>query len=175
MEKNALANVFNNLMVNCKFRAMTPSFDLPNNPEEGYNDKSVIDYNYYASGTQKSDVVFTDASGVAYSWEGYAYAHEDYNEGVVDAHSVITKTQAECATNDPKFVNYPINEVGLTDYVYQDAWDFHVQAGSPVLTGAYNGNDATMQPYFGTSGLTVNGKTYTSPKVEARFGAYGTK
>ena len=40
---------------------------------------------------------------------------------------------------DPKFVNYPINEVGLTDYVYQDAWDFHVQAGSPVLTGAYNG------------------------------------
>lgn len=46
----------------------------------------------------------------------------------------------------------------MTDYVYQDAWDFHVQAGSPVLTGAYNGNDATMQPYFGTSGLTVNGK-----------------
>lgn len=119
--------------------------------------------------------MFADESGVAYSWEGYAYAHEDYNEGVVDAHSVITKTQEACATNDPKFVNYPINEVGLTDYVYQDAWDFHVQAGSPVLTGAYNGNDATMQPYFGTSGLTVNGKTYTSPKVEARFGAYGTK
>ena len=174
VEKNALANVFNNLMVNCKFRAMTPNFDIPNDPEEGYNDKSVIDYNYYASGTQKSDVVFADESGVAYSWEGYAYAHEDYYEGVVDAHSVITKTQAECATNDPKFVNYPINEVGLTDYVYQDAWDFHVQAGSPVLTGAYNGNDAAMQPYF-AAGLEVNGVTYTSPKVEARFGAYGTK
>ena len=174
VEKNALANVFNNLMVNCKFRAMTPSFDIPNDPEEGYNDKSVIDYNYYASGTQKSDVVFADESGVAYSWEGYAYPHEDYNEGVVDAHSVITKTLEACATNDPKFVNYPINEVGLTDYVYQDAWDFHVQAGSPVLTGAYNGNDATMQPYF-AAGLEVNGVTYTSPKVEARFGAYGTK
>ena len=39
VEKNALANVFNNLMVNCKFRAMTPSFDIPNDPEEGYNDK----------------------------------------------------------------------------------------------------------------------------------------
>lgn len=174
VEKNALANVFNNLMVNCKFRAMTPSFDIPNDPEEGYNDKSVIDYNYYASGTQKSDVVFADESGVAYSWEGYAYAHEDYNEGVVDAHSIITKTQEACATNDPKFVNYPINEVGLTDYVYQDAWDFHVQAGSPVLTGAYNGNDEAMQPYF-AAGLEVNGVTYTSPKVEARFGAYGTK
>ena len=36
-EKNVLANVFNNLMVNCKFRAMTPSFKNPNDPEEGYS------------------------------------------------------------------------------------------------------------------------------------------
>lgn len=75
--KNAFANVFNNLMVNCKFRAMTPSYDLPNNPDEGYCSESVIDYNYYASGTQKSNVVFEDESGVAYSWEGYAYAHKN--------------------------------------------------------------------------------------------------
>ena len=27
-EKNVLANVFNNLMVNCKFRAQTPSYNL---------------------------------------------------------------------------------------------------------------------------------------------------
>ena len=90
----------------------------------------------------------------------------------VDVNSIVAK---ENDSKDPKFVNYPINEIALTEYVYQDAWDFHVQAGSPVLTNAYNGSDATMQPYFGTSGLTVNGKTYTSPKVEARFGAYGTK
>ena len=175
VEKNALANVFNNLMVNCKFRAMTPNYSIPNNPDEGYNDKSVIDYNYYASGTQKSDVVFAEESGVAYSWEGYAFAHENYNEGVVDVHSVITKTAEDCAANDPKFVNFPINEVALTDYVYNNAWDFHVQAGSPVLAGAYDGNDAALAPYFGTEGLSVNGQTYTSPKVEARFGACGTK
>lgn len=175
VEKNALANVFNNLMVNCKFRAMTPNYKTPNLPDEGYNDQSVIDYNYYASGTQKSDVVFAEESGVAYAWEGYAYAHKNYYEGVVDAHSVITKTAEECAVNDPKFVNFPINEVALTDYVYNNAWDFHVQAGSPVLTGAYDGNDAALAPYFGTEGLSVNGKSYTSPKVEARFGAYGTK
>lgn len=175
VEKNALANVFNNLMVNCKFRAMTPNYDIPNNVDEGYNDQSVIDYNYYASGTQKSDVVFTEESGVAYSWEGYAYAHENYNEGVVDAHSVITKTAEECAANDPKFVNFPINDVALTNYVYDEAWDFQVEAGSPVLTGAYDGNDAALAPYFGTEGLSVNGQTYTSPKVEARFGAYGAK
>ena len=174
-EKNALVNVFNNLIVNCKFRAMTPNYDQPNNPDEGYCSQSVIDYNYYASGTQKSDIVFEDESGVAYSWEGYAYKHKNYYEGVVDAHSIITKSEAECAVNDPKFVNFPINDVALTDYIYQDAWDFHVQADSPVLTGAYDGNDEAMAPYFGTEGLKVNGQTYTSPAVEARYGAYGTK
>lgn len=85
------------------------------------------------------------------------------------------KTASDCAANDPKFVNFPINDVALTDYIYQDAWDFHVQAGSPVLAGAYDGTDTKMAPYFGTEGLQVNGQTYTSPKVEARFGAYGTK
>lgn len=175
VEKNALANVFNNLMVNCKFRAMTPNYKDANKVDGGYNSSSVIDYNYYASGTQKSDVVFEEESGVAYSWAGYAYAHKNYNEGVVDVHSVITKTAEECAANDPKFVNFPINDVALTDYVYDEAWDFHVQTGSPVLTGAYDGNDAALAPYFGTEGLSVNGQTYTSPKVEARFGAYGAK
>lgn len=175
VEKNALANVFNNLMVNCKFRAMTPNYKDANKVDGGYNSSSVIDYNYYASGTQKSDVVFEEESGVAYSWAGYAYAHKNYNEGVVDVHSVITKTAEECAANDPKFVNFPINDVALTDYVYDEAWDFHVQAGSPVLSGAYDGNDAALAPYFGTEGLSVNGQTYTSPKVEAHFGAYGTK
>lgn len=175
VEKNALANVFNNLMVNCKFRAMTPSFSIPNNPEEGYNDASVIDWNYYASGTQKSDVVFEDESGVAYSWEGYAFTHEDYNEGVVDKNSIITKTADQCAANDPMFVNFPINDVSLTGYVYDENWDFHVQAGSPVLSGAYAGSDEALAPYFAKEGLKVNGKTYSSPAVEARFGACGTK
>lgn len=175
VEKNALANVFNNLMVNCKFRAMTPNYKDANKVDGGYNSSSVIDYNYYASGTQKSDVVFEEESGVAYSWAGYAYAHKNYNEGVVDVHSVITKTAEECAANGPKFVNFPINDIALTDYVYDEAWDFHVQAGSPVLSGAYDGNDAALAPYFGTEGLSVNGQTYTSPKVEAHFGAYGTK
>lgn len=66
-----LANVFNNLMVNCKFRAQTPSYNLPNDPEEGYASASVIDYNYYASGNQKSDIVFNGEkeSGVAYAWK----------------------------------------------------------------------------------------------------------
>ena len=170
VEKNALANVFNNLMVNCKFRAMTPSFSIPNNPEEGYNDQSVIDYNYYASGSQRSDVVWDEESGVAYAWEGYNYAHEDYNTGVVDAHSVIA---TEADLKDPQFVNFPINDVPLMSYTYDAAWDFHLQASSPALSGAATGSEAFAVPYFAAQGLTVNRQTYTSPAVAARFGAFG--
>lgn len=176
-EKNVLANVFNNLLVNCKFRAQTPSFDQPNNPEEGYNSQSVIDYNFYASGTQKSDVVFDgeDESGVAYAWQGYAFRHENYYEGVVDAHSVITKSESESQTNDPEFVNFDINSVSLTAYQYQSDWNFHVQPGSPVLKGACSEISQGMQPYFAADGLTVNGKQYKSPAVAVRFGALGTE
>lgn len=170
VEKNALANVFNNLMVNCKFRAMTPSFSIPDNPEEGYDDSSVIDYNFYASGSQKSEITFPDESGVAYAWEGYNYEHEDYNTGVVDLNSVIaTKDDLK----DPMFVNYDVNGVSLTNYIYDENWDFSVRAGSPVLSGAYSGSDANMQPYFGTNGLTLNGETYVSPAIQPWFGAYG--
>ncbi len=170
VEKNALANVFNNLIVNCKFRAMTPNFDIPNDPEEGYDDSSVIDYNYYASGSQESDIVFNEESGVAYAWQGYNFEHEDYNVGVVDVHSIIA---TEDDGKDPQFVGFDINEVGLTDYVYDEAWDFHLNAGSPALSGAYSGADSWSAPYFSATGLTVNGETYTSPEVEAYYGAYG--
>lgn len=173
VEKNALANVYNNLIVNCKFRAMTPNYDIPDNPDEGYDDSSFIDYNFYASGTQRSEAVFDGdgESGVAYAWQGYNYDHEDYNTGVVDAHSIIATENNLC---DPLFVNYDINGISLTNYIYDDDWDFHVQSGSPVLSGAYNGSDSALAPYFEASGLSVNGETYTSPGVENRFGAFGT-
>lgn len=169
VEKNAKVNVFNNLMVNCKFRAMMPSYDIPNNPEEGYDNSSVIDYNYYASGSQKSSITFE--SGVEYAWQGYNYEHEDYSPSI-DAHSFKA---TESSLGDPMFVNYDVNGVALTNYVYDEDWDFHVQSGSPVLSGAYSGDDASMTPFFATSGLTLNGKTYTSPAVKAQFGAYGVK
>lgn len=168
VEKNALVNIVNNLMVNCKFRAMTPSYAKPNDPEEGYDINSIIDYNYYASGSQESDIVFKDDSGVAYSWEGYNYAHKSYYTDVVDAHSVIA---TENEPKDPMFVNFNIDGVGLTDYVYDEEWDFHVNAGSPVLSGAYSGSD--IVPYF-AGGLTVNGKSYKSPAISSHFGAFGT-
>lgn len=66
VQENAAVHVFNNLMVNCKFRAMTPDLDQPASPEDGrYDDvNSVIDYNYYASGSQKVDPNYVYKRGI---------------------------------------------------------------------------------------------------------------
>ena len=89
---------------------------------------------------------------------------------MVDVNSVIA---TEDDLKDPQFVNFDINQVALTSYSYDSAWDFHVNAGSPVLSGAYAGSDAFATPLFGNNGLNVNGKSYTSPAVQAQFGAFG--
>lgn len=168
VEKNCRANVVNNLLVNCKFRAMTPSYKTPNSPEEGYDDKSIIDYNFYASGSQESSIVFPEESNVAYAYEGYNYTHKSYNPAV-DTHSQISS-----AGNllDPRFVNFDINGVALTSFGYNSTWNFHLSANSPALSGAASASIFT--PYF-ASGLTVNGTTYTSPTIQPYFGALGVE
>lgn len=166
VEKNCLANVVNNLMVNCKFRAMTPNYKNPNSSDAGFDDKSVIDFNMYVSGTQKSPIVYPEESNVAYAYEGYNYKHKSYNPAV-DAHSVVAT--ADNPVN-PGFVNFDINAVGLTDYVYNSAWDFHLSVGSPALKAT----SARVTPCFAT-GLEINGKSYQSPALEPRYGAFGAK
>lgn len=166
VEKNCLTNVVNNLMVNCKFRAMTPNYKNPNSSDSGFDDKSVIDYNMYVSGSQKSSIVYPEESNVAFAYEGYNYKHKSYNPAV-DAHSVI-------ATKDnlvnPGFANFDINAVGLTDYVYNSSWDLHLTAGSPALATT----SAALTPCF-AAGLEINGKLYKSPSLEPHYGAFGIK
>lgn len=172
-EENVRVHVYNNLMVNCKFRAQTPSLDNLANVEGGYdNVNSVIDYNYYASGAQEVDPNYVYEQGINYSWEGYNYDHDDYYDGVVDANSIIA---TENDSKDPMFVNFDINGTSLTSYVYNDNWDFHLQAGSPALTGGYSAGASDMAPLFGTTGLTINGTAYKSPAPQNHFGAYGAE
>ncbi len=166
VEKNCLANVVNNLMVNCKFRAMTPNYKNPNSPDAGFDDKSVIDYNMYVSGTQKSSIVYPEESNVGFAYEGYNYNHKNYNPNI-DVHSVIVTSDSLI---DPQFVNFDINAVSLTEYVYDNNWDFHLLEGSPALTGA----STTLTPCF-AGGLVVGGITYQSPELKPQFGAFGTK
>ena len=71
---------------------------------------------------------------------------------------------------NPGFVNFDINAVGLTEYGYNPAWDFHLSADSPAL-GATSAN---VTPCF-ANGLEINGKLYQSPALKPYFGALGEK
>ena len=164
VEKNALVTVVNNLMVNCKFRAMTPKYNDPNKTDGGYDDKSVIDYNYYAAGSQATPIV--GESTVSTSAEGYNQDNKNYNPNI-DTHSHISTPDRLL---NPDFESYAINTVSLTSYIYDQTWDFHLKPGSPALTGA-NGEVA---PYF-SAGLTIGTKKYISPTPKTYYGALGTK
>ena len=164
VEKNALVNVVNNLMVNCKFRAMTPKYKDPNKSDGGYDDKSVIDYNFYASGSLSTPI--TGDATVGNPAEGYAQENKNYSPEV-DKHSRIATPDNLL---DPAFVAFDINRVGLTDYAYDPAWDLHLTPGSPALTGA----EGTLTPYF-AEGMTIGTRRYVSPDVQPYYGALGTK
>jgi hypothetical protein len=177
VEKGALVSVFNNLMVNCKFMAMTPKFDQPG-PSNGADNSSVIDYNFYSSGSQQSTLAQDNPSTLT-SYMGYVSVQSNYwHDGrngtpKVDEHSLISASAGDIA-KDPKFINYGFNTVDLNSFTYDNSWNFHVLASSPVLAGAYSSFTGAYAPYFGTAGLTVNGTEYKTPSPAARFGAFGT-
>lgn len=77
--------------------------------------------------------------------------------------------------NDPLFVNYqlggtydiPSARNGSDVNFRPTGQDFHLQAGSPALTGA----KTDFQPRF--ESYTVNGRTYATPLPSEFFGAFG--
>ena len=183
VEEMANVSVFNNLLVNCKFKAITPAWDEPGSEDCYDNVNSMIDYNYYASGNTRSSIVWAGEyeddgeilyySGAEYPYEGYAFNHEEYDPEV-DVNSIAATSAEKASELDPMFVNYDLDS-DPASFSWDDSWDFHVQSGSPVLKGAYEPSDASRQPFYATSGLTVNGQTYTSPAVQPWFGAYGAE
>jgi hypothetical protein len=176
IEKGALVSVYNNLFVNCKFMAMTPKFDQPG-PTNGADNNSIIDYNFYASGSQQSTLA-QDNPATLTSYMGYlstqsAYFHDGRNSTPrVDLNSLVSASAGD-ASKDPKFVSYGFSTVDLNSYTYDNSWNFHVQAGSPALSGAYSTFTGAFAPYWSTTGLTINGIEYKTPAPAARFGAFG--
>lgn len=169
VEKDALVSVFNNLMVNCKFKAMTPKYGTSSGAAEG----TIIDYNFYACGSVTSSLAKDIAAGTTDSYVSSTMENDNVFSEYFDLNSIISSYAGDTAT-DPLFVNFDINSVALTNYTYDEDWDFHVSASSPVLSGAYSGSASDYLPYFGTSGLTVNGVTYTTDAPAARFGAFAS-
>ncbi|MCD8292972.1 MAG: Ig-like domain-containing protein [Prevotellaceae bacterium] len=167
VEKNVLANVFNNLMVNCKFRAMAPKWGNPG-VKNGCDDKSVIDYNCYLSGSVVSDFKQDEEEGAVQTpCDGYNSSNENYADAV-DAHSLIAQAADDI---DIAFVNFPYDSVLLSDTSYDSSWDFRVVSMIEGATG-----DASLARLgdmdYVDSGLTVGGKVYSADAPGVFFGAY---
>ncbi|MBP1639004.1 MAG: hypothetical protein H6Q17_587 [Bacteroidetes bacterium] len=160
-EKGALVNVVNNLIVNCMFGIKAPSFGV--SATTGPALASVIDYNYYASGTQSSTVPQHIANGTATAYAGFKAGVTNVVYGAHD------KAGAGVGLNDPTFTNFPFFTNPLLSYTFDSSWDFHLKSGSPAVTGG-----TTLTPYFNGSGLVINGITYKSPLSSVCFGAFGT-
>jgi hypothetical protein len=90
------------------------------------------------------------------------------NSEILGGTSDVRGTKA--GDNNPLFENFPLN-TDMNSYTFNSSWDFHLKAGSPALSGA----KTDLVPHFRTNGLTINGKTYTSPAPAAHFGAMGQK
>lgn len=162
-EKGVLINVYNNLVINCMFRAKAPKWGVDANDGPDLNSK--IDYNYYAAGPQQSTVPQHVTNHTATGFDGFKPGVSD---AVYGAHDI---SGAAASDKDPKFVNFPFTTDPLLNYTFNNAWDFHLQAGSPALTGA----KTDFTPYFSASGISVNSKTYKSPAPAAFFGAFGAR
>jgi hypothetical protein len=177
VEKGAKVSVFNNLIVNCKFMAMTPKWDNPS-PSNGADNTSKIDYNFYASGSQQSSLSQDISGNTQTAFAGYTtdngnYWHNGRNgTQIVDEHSIVCASAGDEDTN-PRFLNFGFNTVPLTSYIFDETWNFAVQANSPVLNGAQNNFTGDFSPYFAASGLKVGQTEYKSQMPQPRFGAFG--
>jgi hypothetical protein len=142
LEKNVFTEVYNNILANNRWGVKFSKAD----------NRTVYDYTWYYGYTQQCVDQFT--------------TNDAWKEVVRGTHDVAGTT---AGANDPKFVNYPVSNPGMS-FAFDATWDFHLQTGSPALTGA----KTDVVRNFPT-GLTVNGQTYTAPAASAFFGAFGTK
>ena len=190
LEQGALASVYNNLIVNSKLMLKTPSLNNPTFNKGGCDHNSFVGYNFYASGSQQltnPTLLTIDGVTLTTAFAGYTYADEDYwhdwdnypaNYPKIDQTSLVATA---AGTPNPNFVNFPFNSVPLDRDLFDASWDFHVNAGSPVLVGAEGKEPKSAPftsefvPYFGTTGLMIDGKMYTTPAPKAQYGAFGTK
>ena len=159
VEKNILTNVFNNLMVNCKYRAQVPKWGTPG-VSDGCDDKSVIDYNCYAASsivsTLQQDI--DDETTVPY----LNYVSNKNYADAVDANSKISQSANDLGL---AFANYALDTNKLDNAEYNSSWDFTATA---LPDGATDG--ASLTSIVKTT-LSVGGKNYTADAPQKFFGA----
>jgi uncharacterized protein YjdB len=119
----------------------------------------------------KSDGAADTASRADYNFY-YGYGQTCVNNFNSSTKGIYTAGAHDIAgtvagSNDPLLVNYPLNTDTLNSE-FDTEWDFHLQTGSPAI-GAGTTN---FTRHFGTTGITIDGVTYTSPAPSTTIGAF---
>ncbi len=190
MEQGAKAMLFNNLIVNCTRGVRFSNGKLADvtHSDVGYN------FHYLSvTGTVGVDNFtpeFYPVDGFIIHGNGktspnkmanpdstYSTSHD--KPAPVFTTNVFDNSATVAATEDPKFVTFTtsafdnaaaVNAEEPANQGFPTAYDFHLQAGSPALTGG----NTNFSPY-NTGGLSAGGKSYASPAPSAFMGAFGTK
>lgn len=169
LEANIYADVFNNLIADCRW-------GMKHSTSETEDVKSVLTPNYYFASTS----------------EGVKQMAEDVEAGIM--HFATDLKSISAGDKNPLFVDFKqqsdinINVGGNAagaPATYNEAWDLHLQAGSPALKG---GNTSVARIH--AAGLVFSGlgatssispelygvpSLYKSPQPAVYFGAKGTK
>lgn len=131
--------------------------------EEPEDSRSVITPNFFFASTQKGiDGMLPDAT------KGQLRGAKD----------IFSATPGD---KNPNFTNFTVqNNVNVlagveksTDIpqTFSNSWDFSLKSGSPATTGGVT----NFTRNFGSNGITVDGKSYTSKAPASYFGAYAQK
>jgi len=156
LETNVYAELYNNMIYDCRWACKRDASNVEDS-------RSVITPNYYFAST---------TTGVT------QYQADESKGQLLGAND---KVSASAGDKNPNFVNYTIQSTidinagttksGNIPQTYNSAWDFHLNASSPALTGGKT--DFTR--HFATAGITIDGVEYKSPAPAAYFGAFGAK
>jgi len=185
-EQGAKGLLYNNLIVNCTRGVRFSNGKLADvaHLSDGYN------YHYLSFASPVGINSFTPEF---YPSDGFIIIGNGKTGPAVDstfetAHDVPAPVYANnkfdaaasvAASQDPKFENFAVTTFTSSAAAqaeepanenFPTAFDFHLKAGSPALTGGKTG----FSPYH-TAALSAGGKTYASPAPSAYFGAFSTK
>ncbi|WP_373522164.1 hypothetical protein [Aquiflexum sp.] len=154
-ENGSRGQCFNNLVVNSRYGLrMVPPDDQPDLANTSWG------YQYYYGDVEIIVEEFYPSNGTI--------------GRVGDQPKPSTDVAGGVGENDPKFVNFALGTFdiqaareGSTVSRMPQGADFRLQSDSPALTGAKTDFNPRYDSYL------VNGKTYTTPRPQAFFGAFG--
>jgi hypothetical protein len=186
MEQGGKGMLYNNLIVNCTRGVRFSDGKLADvtHSSDGYN------FHYLSVtgpvGTDSFTPEFYSSEGFIIHGNGktapngydstYETAHDNpvpvYTTNIYDATATVA------ADKDPLFVKFTVSTFDNAAAAaaeepanegFPAPFDFHLQAGSPALTGG----KTSFSPY-NTAALTAGGKSYTSPAPSGYIGAFST-